>query len=149
NAALEHVHGADAALQLANDVGEDHVAPEPDPCPLHRLHRRHVGGVGGFHVGDADAVDALALDLAAERVPGPALARRIGIEMAVEHEAPAPAASAPSADAVEAAWLDFLQLGLEPERGVVRLHEPGDRSLLAPGRVASDAVHLLGRRYGR
>jgi hypothetical protein len=119
------------------------VPPEPDPRRPHCLQPRHVRRVRRLHVRHADPIDALVVDVAAERILRPALARGVGVEMAVEHEAGAATIPAPSTDAVEAVGLDLLELDLEAERGEVITHEAGYRALFAARGVAADADHLL------
>src|SRR5262245_319264 len=78
----------------------------PDPALDQRLHRGERRGVARLHVGHPDPVDESIVVDPAQGVDRPSLGHRIGVEVAVEHEALAAAGPPPAADRVHPASLD-------------------------------------------
>ena len=140
--AVDRLDGADASLQLADDVREDDVATQPDALPDQRAHCAERRRIAGFHVRDTDAVDEPVVVDATPRIDRPAFGDGIRVEMAIEEQALAAAGSTPDADRVHASGLDLLGVGLEPEP----LHgvddEPRELAFAGRARVALEADHL-------
>jgi len=123
HAFLDRLDGADATLQFTNDVFQQHIAFELHTGIDQGFHRHERGGVAGLHVGNADAVDKVAVIQSAPGIDGPAPADRVGVQVAVEQQAAGAAAAAPGADGVEALGFDRLQHRFEAEGGHVFDHE--------------------------
>ena len=70
------------------------------------LHGAEIRGVPGLHVGDADAVDETFVHLSAPGIDSPALAHRVGVDVAVEQQALAAAGAAQPADGIDAVAVD-------------------------------------------
>ena len=104
---------ADAALQLAHHIGQDDVASRPNPGLDQRSDGAQRGRIARLHVRDADAVDEILVDQAAPGIDGPSPAHRVGVEVAVEHQALAAAAPAPDADGVDPFAGDGLEFDLQ------------------------------------
>ncbi len=143
HAAFDGSKCADAALQFADDEGQDHVALQFDARLEQRLHRAEIGGIAGLHVGNADTVDELVVDETGIGVDGPALGDRIGIEMAVEQQALAAALAFQATDRVEPPTVvEGLQLGFDADLCKLSRH-PARQNLLALGfRMALVLDHL-------
>ena len=136
----EHVDGADAALELAVDAGDDHVAAEP-PRAAGGDGAHHHRGDPALHVVDPGAVEAVALDRRRPRVAHPASRDRVDVDVAVQHQAPPAARPPPPTDRLEASRVDLLQLGLEPLAVEERVEETGHLALI--GGVARDVHEVL------
>ena len=65
--ALHEMDGADAALQLTDDQGNDDIAREPVPCGADRLGGGDHGRVTALHVHHAGAIEAITFY---RRLPG-------------------------------------------------------------------------------
>ena len=139
-AALDHRDGADAALQLANDIGQQHVAAQLHTIVDQRLQRAEVGGIARLHVRHADAVDELVVDLSAPGIDGPALGHGVGVDMAVEHQALGAAGAAQPADCVDALARNRRQLDLEAQR-LHLLRHPRRQHALALGLAVALVLH--------
>ena len=72
----------------------------------------------------------------------PAAAHRVGIHVAVEHQAPAAAGSLRHPDGIPAFGLDRLEVGGEPERPHALDHEARQRAFARRAAVALEADHL-------
>ena len=113
--ALDQLQGSDAALKLAADEGDRDVTLKPRAALDQLTDRAQVRGGASLHVRAAQAKDEFFRAQTAPGIDRPSQGRRIGIDMAVEQQAPAASRAAPPSDGVEAAISDRLELGLETE----------------------------------
>ena len=84
-AVLDEVGGADTALKLADDAGEDKVAFQFRAGESYGLSGGNHGGDAGLHVADASAKDAVSFNGRSPGVAFPAHGEGVHVDMAVEH----------------------------------------------------------------
>ncbi|HZO26673.1 MAG TPA: hypothetical protein VFH48_11870 [Chloroflexota bacterium] len=140
-AVLDRVDRADAAVQLAGHAGHGDVAPDRHVRALQRQRSHDAGSQAGLHVVDAMAEQLAVLDPRVERVAGPATAKRVNVDVAVEHDrAPATGAAQPG-DRLLSARLDLLELNLQALLIQVGGEPLGARRLLGGERGDPHQVH--------
>ena len=128
---LDHVQRAKArGILLRDDAGEDQVAREREAGSLQRDHRRELSGDAALHVDGAAAGQLAVCHLGRERRRH--LARRHGVDMAVEHQRRAAAFSLQCADDVAAPVSHVLQCRRNALARQQRLDVPG-AGRLVPG----------------
>ena len=138
--------GAHSALKFADHEGEDDVATQPNPGIQQRLHGAEISAIASLHVGHADAVDEVGVDLAGPRIDRPTLGHRVGVEMAIEQQAPSPARAAPTADRVDPIARHRRQLRLESQAAKLLAHELDQDALAVRLAVALVLHHLRQQR---
>ncbi len=141
--AVEEIDAAGLLSHMVGDAAEGDLAVEIDAGVDQGLHRADLAAEAGLHVHDAVAEKPPLLDGAVERIARPALANRLGVEMAGQQKMRAGLAAVDFPQHVEMTFRHGLAPDLADAEGLeARFDAAGEFGLLAVGAV--DSHHLLG-----
>lgn len=103
-------------------------------------------GVARFHVGHAYAVDEFLVDFSGPGIDGPTFGDGVGVNVAVEQQALAPARAAPAADGVDAVARHWRQRSVQAQGTHLVSHERR-QCALAVGLAIAFVLHHAGQEF--